>query len=622
MILARHPLRLTLMTAIGLSILPGCLSTLLACERCQKWGPFYKETKAAMTQMDAAMTQADGGLVGDPDRDFIALMIPHHQGAIDMAKAVLLHGSDPALKNIAQEVITEQSIEIEYLLKIQARLASNAPSPAVPVAVSQAESKSDLRLVANDDPATKKANGQRQPDGAAPAVPGRSHDRVYTGDQVSNTVSVIDPGTNQLLGLIKLGEVPPAALAPLYKGQSLVHGLGFSPDGTRLCVVSIGSNAVTLIDTATNKVLKSRYVGRSPHEAFFTPDGKEIYVAVRGEDYVAVLNAETLDETTRIKTNSGPGMILFRPDGKYAFVPSSFTPELCVIDTKTHEVVARVPQASPFCPNLAVSADGKQVWFTLKDSGKTQAMEAAPPFAILGTIDSGPITNHVTTVDDSAGHFAYVTIGGLDEVKVYRREPPFEQVATIPTGALPHGIWGSPDGSRVYIGLENEAKVQTIDTATNTIIASIPVGQLPQALVYVPNAARHTEENATANLVSLATLKESKTYQLRAKDNAQQARASVTVISLGLIDQVQIAADGLVPGQEYTLNLMNSTRSPAAREPLIKIKASPAGTAIADTLGPVRGTTSVDEGKEAGKTGVAFVLEPVDERAASPLVQQ
>ena len=109
-------------------------------------------------------------------------------------------------------------------------------------------------------------------------------------------MSVIDPASNKLLGIIKLGELPPAALQPLYKGQSLVHGLGFSPDGTRLCVVSIGSNSLTLIDTATNKILKSRYLGRSPHEAFFTPDGAEIYAAVRGEAYVSVLAAATLEE--------------------------------------------------------------------------------------------------------------------------------------------------------------------------------------------------------------------------------------------------------------------------------------------------------------------------------------
>src|SRR5579859_4155936 len=55
-------------------------------------------------------------------------------------------------------------------------------------------------------------------------------DRVYTADQISNTVSVIDPATNQFLGLIHLGEDVPAALSPLYRGELLVHGLGFSPD--------------------------------------------------------------------------------------------------------------------------------------------------------------------------------------------------------------------------------------------------------------------------------------------------------------------------------------------------------------------------------------------------------
>ncbi len=56
----------------------------------------------------------------------------------------------------------------------------------------------------------------------------RAGDRVYTADQTSNTVSVIDPATNKLLGPIHhLGEDIPAALSPLYHGELLVHGLGF-----------------------------------------------------------------------------------------------------------------------------------------------------------------------------------------------------------------------------------------------------------------------------------------------------------------------------------------------------------------------------------------------------------
>ena len=61
-------------------------------------------------------------------------------------------------------------------------------------------------------------------------LPVSSHDRVYTADQTSNTVSVIDPSENKLLGVIRLGDPVPGALSPLYKGQLLVHGLGYSPD--------------------------------------------------------------------------------------------------------------------------------------------------------------------------------------------------------------------------------------------------------------------------------------------------------------------------------------------------------------------------------------------------------
>ena len=64
----------------------------------------------------------------------------------------------------------------------------------------------------------------------------------------------------------------------------------------------------------------------------------------------------------------------------------------------------------------------------------------------------------------------------------------FEQVATIPVGKLPHGIWPSGDGTRVYVGLENEDRVAAIDTLKNEVIATNPIGQAPQALVYVPDA--------------------------------------------------------------------------------------------------------------------------------------
>jgi YVTN family beta-propeller protein len=408
-------------------------------------------------------------------------------------------------------------------------------------------------------------------------------DRVYTAEQNSNTVSVIDPTTNKLLGSIHLGDDVPLALSPLYRGELLVHGLGFSPDHKTLDVVSIGSNSVTLIDTETNKVKGKVYVGRSPHEAFFRPDGRELWVTVRGENYVSIIDPIRMKEIRRIETANGPGMVLFRPDGRYAFVPSSFTPECDVIDTATYAVIARIPQVSPFSPNLAVDQD--EVWFTLKDTGRTQILSAKPPFKTIATLETGPITNHVTFIHNSNGRFAYITVGGRNQVLVYRRDPGALPVltATIATGDLPHGIWGSGDGSRVYVGLENGDAVQAIDTLRNQVIATIPVGQLPQALVYVPGAT--VSDAGNANLQPLGEAAHAIHLELIPPDTAPSpAHASVSINSLGPIDNLQVAATGLEPGKAYVLILLGD----GLEQTLLRFTAGIGGVAIVQTLGPLK----------------------------------
>src|ERR1700682_3536553 len=344
-----------------------------------------------------------------------------------------------------------------------------------------------------------------QAPGAAsdPNIPISRHDRVYSAEQFSNTVSVTDPVDNKLVGVIRLGDPQPGNFSPLYKGQVLVHGMGYSPDHKTLAVVSIGSNSVTFIDTATNAVRHTSYVGRSPHEAFFTPDGNEVWVTVRGENYVAVLDGKTFEEKTRITTPAGPGMQIFSPDGKYGYVCSSFNPETDVISVADHKIVGKVTQVSPFCPNIAATPDGKQVWFTLKDTGKTQVFDARPPFALLKTLDTGPITNHVNIARNDHGQFAYVTVGGLNQVQVFRTDT-FSKVATIPVGKLPHGIWPSGDGSRVYVGLENADAMTAIDTLTNKVIATVPIGQAPQAIAYVPHAVPEGDGTQNTQPLGLA----------------------------------------------------------------------------------------------------------------------
>ena len=436
-----------------------------------------------------------------------------------------------------------------------------------------------------------------------PDIPISHRDRVYSAEQFSNTVSVTDPVDNKLLGVIRLGDPLPANLSPLYRGQLLVHGIGFSPDHRTIAVVAIGSNAVNFIDTATNLVKHVTYVGRSPHEAFFTPDGKEVWVVVRGENYVAVLDGATYEEKTRIVVANGPGMTIFSPDGKYGYVCSSFTPETAIITVADHKIVGKVRQASPFCPNIAATPDGSQVWFTLKDIGKAQVFDAQAPFSLLKTLDTGPITNHVNIVRNANGMFAYITVGGLNEIQVYRTDD-FSKVATIPVGKLPHGIWPSGDGTRVYVGLENEDRIAAIDTLTNKVIATSPIGQAPQAVVYVPNAVPAAMEHGNSAMTMMPVAPEragaanlqplgiaGMSTQLWLAPPGQKAEKAPTSVSLsdqGLVQVLEASVTGLEPGKPYVLALSKEPSGAGVLEPLQGFMANPAGSAVVNAIGPIR----------------------------------
>jgi YVTN family beta-propeller protein len=160
-------------------------------------------------------------------------------------------------------------------------------------------------------------------------------------------------------------------------------------------------------------------------------------------------------------------------------------------------------------------------------------------------------------------------------------------VATIATGDLPHGIWGSGDGNRVYVGLENQDAVAAIDTLTNKALATIPIGQQPQALVYVPDAV--PSGDGTANLTPLGESGKAAHLTLVAPDRGTQGHATVSVNALGPLDLLQAAVSGLKPNHSYTLWLVSSRTGPfAEKEALVTFQTNLAGAQVAQTIGPLR----------------------------------
>jgi YVTN family beta-propeller protein len=201
----------------------------------------------------------------------------------------------------------------------------------------------------------------------------------------------------------------------------------------------------------------------------------------------------------------------------------------------------------------------------------------------------------VNFANNRNGKFAYITIGGTNEVKVFRRGGATpELVTTIPVGSLPHGIWPSGDGSRVYVALENDEMAAAIDTMTNKVIASIPIGQTSQALVYVPGAV--ADGPGTDNLLPLGQAAITARMRLVSSGSTSpNAQASVAVNSLGLLDLVQIAASGLTPKAQYQVYLAESDHAPFGKlEPLAILKTNPDGAGIVQTIGPLKTLSASD----------------------------
>ncbi|GAB3041665.1 YVTN family beta-propeller repeat protein [Spirosoma pulveris] len=415
-----------------------------------------------------------------------------------------------------------------------------------------------------------------------------AHDRVYTANQVSNTVSVVDPSTNTFLGEIDLGKPYPNVLSPLYRGQALVHGLRYLPTKKLLAVVSIGSNSVTFISTETNKVLKTVYVGRSPHEPTFTPDGRQLWVSVRGEAYISVIDVATMKEIKQVPVADGPGMVSFSPDGKLAYVCSSFTPELDIINASTYKSVKKIPVVSPFSPNIFTSPKGDWVAFTHKDVWKVTVLNTSTQ-AIANVLSTGAITNHVTFTYVGKKLLMLATVGGENKVRVFDPEQNFKQTDTINVGTLPHGIWAAPDGKLVYVGLEYADQVQGINLETMQPLPPVKIGQSPQALVYADNAV--TDTRNTANLTPLINSTATRLITLAPAGSKNHGQGRLAVRPVGLTDLVEQIFSNLQPDRSYTLAFSRSKTAPyAADYEVNRFQADDKGKYMGQSTGLVRST--------------------------------
>ena len=313
---------------------------------------------------------------------------------------------------------------------------------------------------------------------AMPAPPGADiapQDRIFLTNEDSNTISVINPMSNQVDTTINLtsfdedarppfryvtGGVMPAHAAmihkPLYHGCIDAHGAVPNPDGTLLATSGRGSSNIYLIDAVNRKVLGNLpnpqagpttnperlssgiLLGREPHEPTFTRNGRELWVTLRGEDRIAILEVELAMKQVSgapsnavrmfLPTINGPAQVWFSKDGQLAFVISQKVALLEIFkvnpDARGHSrperlrVVDISMQDKPaFTPFQKLSPDGSQMWLSHKLADAVSIVSVRDPGQVLATIPLGELArpNHLEFVDNARGQVTYMSLARVDD---------------------------------------------------------------------------------------------------------------------------------------------------------------------------------------------------------------
>jgi YVTN family beta-propeller protein len=301
---------------------------------------------------------------------------------------------------------------------------------------------------------------------ATAAPPPRVDNRIYVANESGNSVSVIDASSLEPLKTI------PLAL----KGA---HDMALTRDGRTLFVSNLLSGELAVLDTGTFTVVATLPTGNRCHSIALTNDEKQVWVVNIGENNVSIIDVERLRILGTIPVGKLPGHIRFSKDGRYAYITSQEDGQLAVVDTSNHQVVKTIPVGK--LPHyILASPDGRYLWGGATGERHVYVIDMTTNTRVA-TIDVGPKPQHIAFgVRGMFGPFAYVAVEDANEVVVIDARPgALKVVDRIAVGNKPSGVSASPEGGRVYVGLQGTDQLAVIDTGTHRVIDKVSVGIKP-----------------------------------------------------------------------------------------------------------------------------------------------
>ena len=309
-------------------------------------------------------------------------------------------------------------------------------------------------------------------DGVSPttAAPQMVHaaPKAYVALNGGNAVAVIDTATNRLLKTIAIPAGP--------------EGVAASPDGLRVYASSAGASTVSVISTLTDRVVSSIDVGKAPHNIAMTRDGRHLLVAVWGASQVAVVDTVRNEVIARIPVGN-PHTIAISPDGRNAYVTAQQpgAAGLAILDLAMWQRVGMVPlDKTPRALNF--SPDGSTLYFTLAGVDAVQVLDVETN-QIVAHIPTGASPHHPLFVPN--GKYALVVVQGPGQLAVINPTTR-EIIGTVPVDKFPHWVATTADSDTAYVTNEGAGTVTVVNIETQQVLTTIPVGAGPRKIVIQP----------------------------------------------------------------------------------------------------------------------------------------
>lgn len=286
----------------------------------------------------------------------------------------------------------------------------------------------------------------------------------------------------------------PTVAAKIKVGQSPSY-LEVAPNGKFAYATNTGEHAVTVLNTANDKVSRTITIPQGPPQfVSFSPDGLTAYVSVyntRGSVHlIAFIDTATGTETGTVTVNNDePGPSEASPDGRYLYVPNHVMSmksgngerDIDVIDTASKKLVDTISVAANphwivFGKNgVFYATNHMSGTITVINSRDNRIIKAFPVGESPHSVDMSPDGSRLA-VTSYGGNEVYVVSTATDKV-----------VARIPVGRLPLDISYSPDGRYLYTADNGDNTVTVIDTADNRVIAKVRTGKSPTSVSVLPN---------------------------------------------------------------------------------------------------------------------------------------